>query len=620
LSARNYIFKVQNIQTIKTTLMSTSNLILLRQPGLRAISEDEILAVLSLEDLRAPRTNIVIDMQQHPIDGGVWDDSERYIIQQVNEIKNLADEKGAVRLLYFGLAEIPHILALGAYLGDERKVEVFDYHRDIDSWQWQESKATLEVELVNLPKEPVTQNGAAIIRVEISYPIKDEDVEEAVGTSNLADIRLKIAGDTSPMVASTVRSAADVQHIRETFRRALAELIQYRPNVNLIHLFVSAPAPVCFVIGQELHLRNNVPVQTYRFRKKSGEPSNKKAILLTAEEAEMASSIITSEQKERADYIRATIWPEVLQSVINYAENLRDEARGKTGSWFSFLRYHDKLTLAQPFPQLPPLWEVVQINDTVDPEPFTGAEYGHTSDSNRWRLSDNLLISLSNACNDDKELAQLIRLFLFHEYLHAHHSLTKYNAEGVGRFANALERLDYMADLYALLHQLDFMAKDNRKNVVGKELEVLVGQLDLILRSTWAFVPGNTVIRWQVRSVRRLLNWYWRHAQVQQSPSLPVSLKTLAQPPAIELIGPELTVGNGRIYMSMIQLDKTVELSLGIILENAKFLRVLNGINSNLPKLLEAFRTRQHEDIKIFFLGLFETAKQLGGALPNAES
>lgn len=89
------------------------------------------------------------------------------------------------------------------------------------------------------------------------------------------------------------------------------------------------------------------------------------------------------------------------------------------------------------------------MDDTVDPEPFTGGEYGHANDSNRWRLSDTLLIGLSEACQDDRELTQLIRLFLFHEYLHSHHSLTKYNAEGVGRFANVLERLDYMADLYA---------------------------------------------------------------------------------------------------------------------------------------------------------------------------
>ncbi|CCH57626.1 hypothetical protein BN8_p06822 (plasmid) [Fibrisoma limi BUZ 3] len=596
--------------------MSATNLILIRQPGLRAISEDEILSVLTTDELRLTRSNVLVDMQQYPIDGGVWDESERYVINSAKEIRRLADDKQAARLLYFGIAEVPHILALGAYVSDQRMVDVYDYHRDLNTWRWQQSEASLAVELTNLPKEVVTQGGAAVIRVAISYPINDEDVDEVVGKDRLADIRVTLPDERSPVVASTVRSAADVQQIRQTFRQALAELLRFRPNVNLIHLFVSAPAPVCLVIGQELQLRNNVPVQTYRYRRIPGERSYKPAILLTAEEAESAARQLTAEQKERAQGIRERIWPQALQSVIDYAQTLRDEARGQTGSWFSFLRYRDELTAASPFAQLPPLWDVVQPDDTVDPEPFVGGEYGHTNDSNRWRLSDELLIGLSEACRDDDELAQLIRLFLFHEYLHAHHSLTKYNAEGVGRFANCLERLDYMADLYALLHQLDYMAKRDRKAVIGNEREVLVGQLDLILRSTWAFVPGQTVNRWQVRSVRRLLNWYWRHVQLQQSRSLPIALKTLAEPPAIELIGPALSVGGGRIYMSMTELDKTVELSLGLVLENAKFLRILNGINSNLPKLMDAFRTRQHEAIKIFFLGVFESAKQLGGALP----
>jgi hypothetical protein len=32
-------------------------------------------------------------------------------------------------------------------------------------------------------------------------------------------------------------------------------------------------------------------------------------------------------------------------------------------------------------------------------------------------------------------------------------------AAEVGKFANCLERLDYGADLYALLHQVDFLAR-----------------------------------------------------------------------------------------------------------------------------------------------------------------
>jgi fumarate hydratase, class II len=48
---------------------------------------------------------------------------------------------------------------------------------------------------------------------------------------------------------------------------------------------------------------------------------------------------------------------------------------------------------------------------------------------------------------DEALLTRLVRLFVFHESLHNHHALTKYTAAAVGRFANCLERIDYMADL-----------------------------------------------------------------------------------------------------------------------------------------------------------------------------
>ena len=127
-------------------------------------------------------------------------------------------------------------------------------------------------------------------------------------------------------------------------------------------------------------------------------------------------------------------------------------------TWHQCLRLNEQLENANPFPQLPPIWEVVDFDDGVDPEPMPGNEYGRDTSENNWRLSNPLLVSLSQASEDDDELKQLIRLFLFHEYLHTHHSLTKYTAEGVGRFANCLERLDYEADLYALLHQIDWAA------------------------------------------------------------------------------------------------------------------------------------------------------------------
>jgi hypothetical protein len=174
-----------------------------------------------------------------------------------------------------------------------------------------------------------------------------------------------------------------------------------------------------------------------------------------------------------------------------------------------------------------------------------------------------------------------------------------------------------MADLYALLHQRDWGFAYDQSSVNEREKTYLESQLDLLLRSVWAFVPGETIDRWQVRRVRRLLNWYWRFTQVQQADTLETALTVLAKPPSVELVGQELRSGRGRTYMMMTDLDPTVELSLGLVTEDERLLRITDQVNYNLRELMEAFRHRGHRDIKTFFTGVFEEARQMGGALPG---
>jgi len=600
--------------------VSTETVVLIRHAGLRNIEKTEVTGVLQEEILKHSPENVLVDTQrfEEEVDGGVWDSSERYIIERSKRLRELADEEGAARFLYFGLAEIPHAIALGAYLGDERRVNVFDHHRDRDddhdeTWAWPQEEKGIKVRRTKLA-DTVSMPGDAAIRVEITAPISDGDVEAAIGPERIADLTIQV--ENRPPEVNIVQSSADVQAIRKEFRSALADLAEKRPNMERIHLFVSAPTSVCFVLGQELDLRNSVPVQTYRYRTRTDGPNYRAAIELTAEEAQASDVQLSDKEIQEAERVRKEVWLEALKQVHRYARTKKDDLENRVdGPWHQCLRLNEQLENVNPFPQLPPIWEVVDFDDGVDPEPMPGNEYGRDTSENNWRLSDPLLVSLSQASEDDDELKQLIRLFLFHEYLHTHHSLTKYTAEGVGRFANCLERLDYEADLYALLHQIDWAA--TYEDVRDREHEFLKGQLDLLLRSAWAFVPGETVERWQVRRVRRLLNWYWRQVQVQEAPSISVALEVLSKPPSVELVGQQLRTGEGRTYMMMTRLDPTVELSLGLITEDERLLRIADQVNHNLEEVMEAFRTRDHEELKIFFAGVFERAKQMGGALPE---
>jgi SMODS-associated and fused to various effectors sensor domain len=602
--------------------MNANALLLIRHSGLREITQQEVLNELSADELRLPREVQHVDARPFAddIDDGNWDASERYLIEQASDIRHAAEKLDNPLIKYYGLGEIPHAIALGAFIGDERAVQVFDFDRDYNHWKWATAEAKLSLRIEGLPQERIPSSGQVAIRVEISAPIQDADVQAILEYDVLSDIRIRLSEEALPKVKA-ITSAADAQLIREALRTVLAALTLNRPGAELIHLFVAASMPVCFLLGQELRLRNNPPFQTYRYRHQ--QPTKyQEALLLSANDAAQATEEeLTDVELSRARHIRQQVWQHALRDVINYADVAREKHAEKKGRWYDALTRHEWLAAAQPFPPLPSVWQVVGMKDTVDEEPFSG-EFGLDKSTNTWRLNDRLLLGLSRATGDrDAELQKLVRLFLFHEYLHTYHSLTKYNAAEVGRFPNGLERIDYMSDLYAALHELDFTAsnyqmRDSVRSDEGAQ-RFLVDTIDLMIRSMWAFEPSGPLNAWQIRRVRRYLNWYWRRVQVERAPDLKTALQVLAKQPTIELAGCRLRAEGRREMMLLDKRDPSTDLSIGLVTEDERLLRITASVNHNIAALLEAFRTRDHAAIKVFFQGVFDEAASYGGALPK---
>jgi hypothetical protein len=77
-------------------------------------------------------------------------------------------------------------------------------------------------------------------------------------------------------------------------------------------------------------------------------------------------------------------------------------------------------------------------------------------------------------------------------------------------------------------------------------------------------------------------------------------------------------VGGRRIYVHLDRFDPTTDLSLGLVAENAQLLKVVDSTNANLRELARAFSEGNHEAIKTFFQTVYEEARQINGALPEA--
>lgn len=597
-----------------------TNVVLLRHPGLpdRSVPSAAALQALSPALQALPRRDIEVDTRPFAaqIDQGDWEGQAAFLAAEAAQVHSQMNELGDAELHYFGLAEIPHVIALGAFIGDEQPLVIHEFNRDAGRWTWPEDQRAIELTTYGLPTgEPIPARGSAILRVEISFAIADDDIHAAAGTNHLVEVRIGFPAGALPEICK-VRSAADLLAVRTHVRTAIAAIRTKCPNLETLHVFAAAPASVCFALGQELKPRNSPPIQTYRYRQVAGQPSYKPALELSGEVGVEAEELLTTEETATANQVR-DIWRAALNQVETYAGGKGDHFKGQTVPWYEMLQPTEVFREVKPFPPLMPVHLAVPQGAQVDTNPVA-TEYGFTKPDKSWHLSDRLLVSFSEAANGDPDtLQQLIRLFLFHEYLHDFHSLTKYRAEGVGTFANCLEFIDYTADTYALLHQLDLQRGLDRATVSTDDLQrqFLVNQLELVLASFWAFERRAPVKEWQVRRLRRYLNWYWRLVQVQYATDLLAVVRLFARPPHVELAGVHQFTRGRRLYCRLDKLDSSTDLELAVVLENCKLLRVTDSTTTNLEQLLIAFQNRDHESILKFFRSVYEQANDMGGAV-----
>lgn len=586
-------------------------LLLLHQSPLRTISEEEAIGALSAIDLGRPRRVETIDTRslKDDVEGGHWRSSEVYLRDEAERIRAVADKHGITDIRYMGIAEVPHILAFGAYLGDERLVAVRDYDRIRNTWDWSSTDATLELQTLNQPKEAVALTGDAVLRVAISYPILDADVDAVLGKDRrLADIQITPAIGRAPTVGM-IQSESDVTRVRFAVREALATLTAMRPNAHIIHLFVAAPASVCLAIGQELRLRNGKAIQTYRYRAGTGDRSLTEAILLTSGNAQAGRKPLSPEDIELAARLRS-IWQSALEDVQQHARALRDSTAGPPTRWFSGLQPREALREAAPFPGLRPIHELVRDNDVVSSVPYSN-EFRLDPETREWAFADTLLVGMFDAAGrDENRLQEHARLFFWHEYVHLGQGLTSDTATEIGRLANCLERVDYMADTYAILHQLDFLLRQ-RTTPASDEFYrgVLRSQVDVALRSMWTFEEPPPITMFQERRLRRYLNWYWRRVQLREVPDVRSALEILAQQPCIEISGLRRRLGGGRILVVIMDRGGFDRLHIGIVREDGRLQRLGSSADASIEELLQAFSHHDTSAIERFFSALMEHSR-----------
>jgi hypothetical protein len=146
----------------------------------------------------------------------------------------------------FALAPIPILAYLGRELGDKVNVDLFQRHRDAQSWEWKAEGTSAEY-VLEFRRRGMGHDGVALI-LSLSGKVTESSLPSAVARWSIYEITLKRQEPNREFL----RLRDDLLRFRRVYQEALATIVKNHDSIKELHLFPAVPAPVAIACGQEL--------------------------------------------------------------------------------------------------------------------------------------------------------------------------------------------------------------------------------------------------------------------------------------------------------------------------------------------------------------------------------
>lgn len=167
------------------------------------------------------------------------------------------------RFAVFPLAPISACVALGFCLTDRPRVRLFQYHRHIQSWDWQErSHKGFKAQISGLPGRISRKSGEVVVCFEISANIQQHH-RAAVGQKVIGTVGIQVQRPST----SWLRATDQLEEIGEKTHELFENILHHFPKASRWHLLLATPAPIAVRIGQAMNPSMTPPVQLYEFNR-----------------------------------------------------------------------------------------------------------------------------------------------------------------------------------------------------------------------------------------------------------------------------------------------------------------------------------------------------------------
>jgi hypothetical protein len=195
------------------------------------------------------RARFTIDLREIPDnpDQNFWDITKKIIDTKmaIFHDANHVSAGRALRVSVFALAPIPLLVYLGSKLSDKLDVELYQRHRDPETWVWKEGSGNTRFKTECLcqgqPGDPV------ILLVNVSGSNGLESIpQNLAGSKFVYEITLS-EQNPSPRCLNTKQ---DLERFTGEYWDALASIRKHHPEIDVLHVLPAVPAPVAIAMGR----------------------------------------------------------------------------------------------------------------------------------------------------------------------------------------------------------------------------------------------------------------------------------------------------------------------------------------------------------------------------------
>lgn len=166
-------------------------------------------------------------------------------------------------LSVFALAPQPLLIELGRLLSDIPNAEIFQLHREPQTWSWQNDDTQIEFS-VSQPEE-VTQSNTVALKLALSATVTDKRIQDILGS----DIPIWSITAKDPH-NDILRHRDDLSRLRFVLRQTFDHIKAVHGENAEIHVFPILPVSAAIEVGRVWMPKADLPMVVYDQNNKKG--------------------------------------------------------------------------------------------------------------------------------------------------------------------------------------------------------------------------------------------------------------------------------------------------------------------------------------------------------------